>query len=298
MHRFDYRLIRQMLILAPVADSGSFSRVSRLLAISQPPLIAQINELESRLRVRFLIRGRTGVRLTPAGEALMPEIEALISQAEALDYSARTISEKTRGVIRIGAVYEAMTDMVPRILEKAAYALPDISVFTEEIDSCEAEYKLAQNELHLAIGRFERFKNKNLKLRVLQREKPVLIVPSSDAVCAASSVRLSDLADRDWIVTGRDKSPDYGDRITGFFRAAGFSPRIRFTVDSIARQIAFVSCRLGSALVPESCARTLPAPVRAVHLSESGFELIICAAWNERCPDPSLKKFLALLPKA
>lgn len=298
MHRFDYRLIRQMLILAAVADSGSFSRASRLLAISQPPLIAQINELESRLRVRFLIRGRTGVRLTPAGEALMPEIEALVSQAEALDYSARTISDKARGVIRIGAVYEAMTDIVPHILQDAAAALPDVSVFTEEIDSSEAEYKLAQNELHLAIGRFERFKNKDLKLRALLREKPVLIVPSSDAASGAASVRLSDLADRDWIVTGRDKSPDYGDRITGFFRAAGFSPRVRFTVDSIARQIAFVCCRLGVALVPESSARTLPGAVRAVPLSEGGFELVISAAWNERCPDSVLKKLLALLPKA
>lgn len=295
MHRFDYRLIRQMLILAAVADCGSFSRAAKRLSISQPPLIAQVNELEARLGVRFLTRTRAGVTLTPEGEALLPGIRRLITQAEALDYSARTIRKDAQAIIRIGAVYEAMVTAVPALIAKARRLLPGISVFTEEIDSSEAEYKLSQNEIHIAFGRFEAFRAPGLEMRAVWREAPVLAVPAGSPLSKKKSAALRDLASEEWIMTGREKCPEYADRVIGFFAKAGYSPRVRCEVDSIARQVAFVSCGLGVAMIPETSAARLPDAAAALPFRSPKMELVMNSAWNGAEENLARDRLLALL---
>ncbi len=58
--RFDYRLIRQMLIFAAVCEEGGIRGAARRLSISQSPLSAQLDELEDRLGVTLLERTRRG----------------------------------------------------------------------------------------------------------------------------------------------------------------------------------------------------------------------------------------------
>ncbi len=296
MNRFDYRLIRQMLLLASVVQNGSFSAAARALHMSQPPLISQVNELETRLRVKLLRRSSTGTTLTPEGRAILPAIEKLVSQAEALDYAARTIRKGTVGVLRIGAVYEVLIGILPGLLEESEEKYPEVSVFSEEIDSREAEYKLAQNELDIAFGRFERFRTPGLRLREIRRERPVVIFPKGDPLSGSESIRLADLKDREWIVTARDKCPEYADRVAGFFLGAGYSPRLKHEVDSIEREIAFVACRLGIGVIPEGCARNLPPSVGRIEVADPAAEFVLNAAWNEKSGNPSRDAFLSLMP--
>lgn len=63
MNRFDYRKIRQMLLFAAVVQEGSFRRAAERLNMSQPPLTAQIDELETRLKVKLLVRTPRGLSL-------------------------------------------------------------------------------------------------------------------------------------------------------------------------------------------------------------------------------------------
>ena len=76
MNCFDYRLVRQLTLLAAVADAGSVSKAAEELAISVPPIVAQLNELETRFEQSSLIHTKLHMkrnrpkRLSPKGANL------------------------------------------------------------------------------------------------------------------------------------------------------------------------------------------------------------------------------------
>ena len=262
MRRFDYRLIRQMLLLGAVAQHGSIAKAARALAISPSPIIAQINELETRLGVKFLNRTPQGVSLTVEGRAFMPNIDRLIGQAEVLDYSARMAKRGMRGVLRLGGYFQAMFELIPEFIDRHCKACPDIPVFVEEIDTAQAEERLLSQELDLVVVRQRHFESDDIEVRYLRTERFMLVVPSDHPLAKSHEpVPLNALKEEFWIVVGNEVSPDYHTRTFSVLTKITDTPRIRHEVVSISRQIAFVACRQGIALIPEGFAKWLPTSV-------------------------------------
>ena len=299
MRRFDYRLIRQMLLLAAVAHHGSIARAARALAISPSPVIAQINELEARLGIKFLERTPQGVSLTVEGRAFLPNIERLIGQAEALDCSVRMARQGTRGVLRLGGYFQAMFDVIPDFVDRHAAAYPDIAVFVEEIDSPQAEEKLVTQELDLVIVRWAQFKLEDIASRRLGTERFSLIVPSSHRLAGATSpVPLIELKDEPWIVVGKEANADYHLRTLAILTNFTPSPRIRHEVHSVARQIAFVACRQGIALIPNGFTKTLPASVTPVETEPIPPNIPIALAWKKTAQSGIVARAAEILAEA
>ena len=60
--------------LLAAVESGSFTRAARQLDITQSGLTHMMNALERETGFPLLIRDRSGVRLTAAGDRLLPAI--------------------------------------------------------------------------------------------------------------------------------------------------------------------------------------------------------------------------------
>ena len=113
---------------AAVADEQSFTRAAARLGTSQSALSHTINRLEARVGVRLLTRTTRNVALTEAGErmlrALGPALDAI---AEAVA-SARELSEKPAGTIRITTSEHAAHDVLWPALERLLPNYPDVRV--------------------------------------------------------------------------------------------------------------------------------------------------------------------------
>ena len=286
LSRFDYRKIRQLLLFAVVVEEKSFRRAAERLSMSLPPLASQIDELESRLGVRLLVRSPRGVEVTPEGRALLPEVKRVIEQAELLAYSVSRIRSGHRGLITVGAVMEAMLSWVPGFQAELARRAPETAVFTKEIDSAEAASGLADNRFDLAVGYFREPEAPGLKRAVLSRERPVVLLPAGHRLAAEPVLRLADLAHEDWVLPARDVSPDYVDGLTGACRRAGFEPRIRHEVGSTMRQAAYVGCGQGLALVPAFFLCMLPPSVAGRPLADADPFIELCALWRSDMVSP------------
>ena len=60
--------LKQLQIFRAVVVSGSITKASRRLVLSQPSISQQLAKLEERLGAQLILRNRTGtVSLTPAG---------------------------------------------------------------------------------------------------------------------------------------------------------------------------------------------------------------------------------------
>lgn len=70
--------------LAAAVEYGSFTRAAENLGYTQSGLTHMMNSLEKDIGFPVLLRGRQGVRLTPAGERIFPLIRNLLDADEAL----------------------------------------------------------------------------------------------------------------------------------------------------------------------------------------------------------------------
>jgi DNA-binding transcriptional LysR family regulator len=113
---------------ATVAEEQSFTRAAAKLGTSQSALSHTINRLEARVGVRLLTRTTRKVAPTEAGErmlrALGPALDAI---AEALA-SARELSEKPAGTIRITTSEHAAHAVLWPALETLLPNYPEVHV--------------------------------------------------------------------------------------------------------------------------------------------------------------------------
>lgn len=72
-----------------VAEEGAVVRAARRLHISQPPLTRKIHRLEDELGAPLFERLPRGVRLTPAGEALLPHALRILDAVDAAAAAVR-----------------------------------------------------------------------------------------------------------------------------------------------------------------------------------------------------------------
>ncbi len=91
----------QLKAFVTCARMGHFTRAAKLLHITQPALSHRIASLEETFETSLFVRGRGGVKLTPAGEELLRF--CLAREASETEFLASFKSKDLAGVIRIGA---------------------------------------------------------------------------------------------------------------------------------------------------------------------------------------------------
>ena len=114
--------------LLAAVESGSFTRAARQLDITQSGLTHMMNALERETGFPLLVRDRSGVRLTAAGERLLPAIRELVKAAGHLEGQIAEQAGRRRESIRVAAYSSICMHWLPTIIQQFRWAYPDVSV--------------------------------------------------------------------------------------------------------------------------------------------------------------------------
>ncbi|MBL7812844.1 MAG: LysR family transcriptional regulator [Bacteroidetes bacterium] len=76
--------LRQLQYVIAVAETGSFSKASDLVAAEQSTISQQIRVLEERLGTEIFDRSSLPVTVTPKGEELIVQAREIIEKVEAM----------------------------------------------------------------------------------------------------------------------------------------------------------------------------------------------------------------------
>lgn len=279
VRQIDYRLTRHLWMFLAVAEEGHFGRAAEKLGMTQPPLSEHIKTLESALGVTLFDRSRRGTKLSAAGAALLPAVRRFAGQAADLERIAREVAEGQSGVLNVGAITSAMTEIIPQWLTTLRQTNPRLSIAIQEIDSVEAAPGLLDGTLDIAFYRLDGRPGKGLDGFAVTYDSLWVAIPDNHPQANETALPLSALAGHPLVMPSRVVSPAYFDSIVSACRANGLVPRILHEVRSIASQLAYVSCGQGAALVPQSMGRLAPENVKIVPMVEDISIVTTAVAW-------------------
>ncbi len=242
----EFRHLRYFLALA---EELHFGRAAQRLAITQPPLSLNIQQLEESIGARLFDRDSRGVRLTPAGEAFRGQAQALLRQAEQAAQLARDIEGGSRGRIAIGFVGTLLFCGLPRWLKAFQAAYPLVEVTLLERNSQEQAEALRRREIDVGFIHAPRAPD-NLRTRLVVSQPFVCCVPQSHPLADRERIALAELREEPFVLFARSASPHYYAHIMDQCGIQGFQPKIRYEVRPWLSVVALVSQGLGVSIVP------------------------------------------------
>jgi DNA-binding transcriptional LysR family regulator len=241
-----------MRVLREVAAQGSFSAAAEALSFTQSAVSQQVAALEREAGAKLVERGARGIRLTPAGEALVSHADAILARLDDAEQELAAIAGLRGGRVRVASFQSAGATLVPRVLGEFHRRHREVDLSASTAELAEARELLRSGEIDLAI--VMDFEAKPLVYPDLETEHLLndqyhVALPASHRLAEKPSVALIDLSDEDWINSCPGTSCD--EVVVGACRAAGFDPRVVVECDENDQMQAFVAGGLGVALWPQ-----------------------------------------------
>src|SRR5207302_7418751 len=242
--------IRQLSCFVAVVDEGSFTRAARAIGIAQPSLSQHIRALEEELNGRLIERLPRGIALTPAGRSLLPEARAAVRAVERGRRGARAALALEAGELEVATVLSMAVGLLPRYIRIWHERYPDVGIRLHEFRHRSLlEDAVEQGIADFAIGPMP-VRAWDGPLAVIAWEEFVIVVPPNDPLAGRSSVRLEELADREWVLYHQDHG--LAGILEEICRRAGFNPRGSVRTSQAEGAARLASAGLGPALVPDN----------------------------------------------
>src|SRR5277367_2186944 len=247
--------LRQIRSFLSIAETLHFGRAAKLIHISQPALSLQIRALEEEVGVRLFERNRRKTTLTAAGVAFRDDAARALSQLEQAIRRARLAASGKLGLLRIGFVSTAGSEIVPDIVRQFRKSNPDVQFSLRNILTAEQVQMLESGALDVGFLRVPIGEHSALDLATVHREPFVLVVPSSHKLAKRKRVRLREVAGEDFVMYERIYAPGFHDLIFGILRDAGIVPKVSQTAGEIPFLISLVASSMGITILPASAVK-------------------------------------------
>lgn len=116
--------LRQLRYFIAVAEIQSISAAARKLHVVQSAVSHQIANLESELGADLVVRGKTGVTLTPAGQFLYLHALAIVKHVDTAAHEVRQLDKEIRGHVAVGIPNSTAQVLAPPLLIAVREELP------------------------------------------------------------------------------------------------------------------------------------------------------------------------------
>ncbi|QGZ29071.1 LysR family transcriptional regulator [Stutzerimonas stutzeri] len=277
---------RQLRAFVRVAESGSFTRTSEQLHLSQPALSYTIRKLEDALGLQLLARNTRMVEMTPAGRHFLAQARRMLRDMEDAVRDARETLALTRGIIRLGALPTAAASFLPPAIAAFSELHPGVEVQLRDGRAGEILAWVNSGEVEAGISSSPA-EGSGLNFEPLLDDNLVLLV-RDDAARGTQWRHLPYIA----------LTPDTSIRplADAALRHLGMQPTPVWEVAHMSSVVALVREGLGFSLLPASCASVFNIErCSTVPIEQPARRSIGLLETRPVSRSPSLAAFMALL---
>lgn len=244
--------ITQLQVLVKTIDTGSFTKASQALNMTQPAVSHAISNLEADLGVKLLLRDRKrGLILTDIGERILVHTRAILNHIEKVEQEIAAEKGFEVGTIKIGSFPSASTQFLPKIIKvfKQKYPSLQLNVHEGTLDEIKGWLKSKVIDIGFIV-----LPSKGMDTVPIAKDEMVVLVPKTHALSKKNSISINDLDNEPLILCrGGFESP-----IIDMFNKAKVKLRAEFTVSHINTLLKMIQEDLGLAIAPRFSLTSVP----------------------------------------
>ena len=291
---FDFTEVR--LFLA-VADAGSITHGAADVGLSLAAASDRLREMEATGKVLLLERGRRGVVLTEAGEALSHHAREILNQAALMRGELGLVAKGIRATIRIVANTAAVVDTLPTRLSPWLAAHSKVDVELRERQSHEIARSVAAGFADISVLS-DTATNEELLLKPFAVSKLAVVSAQAHWLATAKEVRFAQIGEEYFVGLERGALQDHIDAQANRL-AIKLRYRIRLrTLESIcSAEGAGVGIAIVPGTVARRCTRTSGLSVTPLADTWARRHLSVCIAASRGVP-PIVKDLFDHLARA
>ncbi|MGH3324968.1 MAG: LysR family transcriptional regulator [Streptomyces sp.] len=243
--RYDLDDLR--LFLDIVAE-GSITGGARRMHLSLPSASARVRSLEHHAGVALLIRGRRGVRPTPAGTTLARHARDVLALTARLEGAVASYTRSPTAPLTLLGGGSAMYRLVPQALVSFLRAHPDVDVAVSESRTPQTVRMLADGEADLGVVLDDEARDCGLDMEPLGDDSLVVIGQAGGILAGRNTLTYNEVAEHPLV--GLDADSSLRRWIEKNLGPHAPAVRYRTTVANLNILVALAAAGVGLAVVP------------------------------------------------
>ncbi|MDQ6732100.1 MAG: LysR family transcriptional regulator [Actinomycetota bacterium] len=257
-------------MLRAVAARSSFTAAASELGYTQSAISKRVAALERTTGHTLVIRERSGVRLTRAGEVLLGHAATAL---DAIDDAERELNDADAirlRPVRLGAFASAAAGVVPGALRRLARDQPDIAVALREGTSAVLTRALRAGNLDIALlagvppHAPPDDREPALEVEILAEGPLRIAVGTSHRLAGRSRVHPAELTGERWVMARSEGQ----ERLLGVWPGSAGRPNAPYVVRDWLTKLQLVASGMAITTIPDVLVPALPPDVQ--HLSVDG----------------------------
>lgn len=242
---------RQLEIFRAVMISGSASRASELLNVTQPAVSRSIAELEAAVGFALFDRVRGRLVPTPESQMFFRDVSASFLSLDRLRSAAARIRDFGSGSIRIASLAALGSTLVPRAIRAFRQVHPQIAIVLQVVSSSSVRDLVANQQFDLGLAADE-VDLSGVDHRVFASFKAVCVLPPRHPLAGKAVIQPADLHNVPFIALApEDRARAQMHQV---FEAASVKPEIIVETPNAATICALVLEGVGVGIVNPAAA--------------------------------------------
>lgn len=287
---------RQLECLVAVAEELHFSRASVRLGVAQSAVSVQIQQLEDKLGVRLLNRGkRQPITLTDAGVLLYTEAVAALRHLERAENVAVLAAKGMTGNVRLGYVASAVTSgLLARVLAGFRPGHEAVHMQVLAMETPRQLIALESNEIDVGIVRPRRRYPDGVEATIVHSEPLMVAMPERHQLARQEVVQVKDLRDQTFVSPQFNESEGFAEVIGRLAAAAGFQAAPAYRVNDFITAVSMATAGYGIVIVPESIQLLRQPGITYKSIKDFKERVHLALAYRRRETSPAVKSFVAI----
>jgi DNA-binding transcriptional LysR family regulator len=283
--------IRDLKYLTASASAGNFGRAAKSLGLNTSTISRRIGRLEDELGLALFERGRSGVRLTAGGRAVLFHVRRALAEVDAVERSG--IQNGTGGVgeIRLGVRMPPIGEPLGSLLAGWHEKHPNVVLTVSEMNDRDLAAALQERGLDAALIPSYALWPHAVALPIY-RERLVATLPAGHPLAKSETLDRTALRNETILVQGWDESQAQREFFASFLGSGS-----KFHAHGASREtiLALVSAGFGITLAAESQSEATFPGIVFRPIDDPNAWLRIDLAWIPEAEEPAVGRFVAFM---
>jgi DNA-binding transcriptional LysR family regulator len=231
-----------------IVTEGSITAGAHRMHLSLPSASARVRSLERHAGVALLVRGRRGVRPTPAGTTLARHARDVLAQTARLESAVASYTRSPTAALTLLGGSSAMHRLVPQALVPFLRAHPDVDVTVSESRTPRTVRMLADGAADLGVVVEDEVRDCGLRVEPLGDDSLVVIGQAGGVLAGRTALTYREVAEHPLV------GLDAGTALRRWIdrRLGPHAPvaRHRTTVADLSVLVSLAAAGVGLAVVP------------------------------------------------